>query len=57
MTSERFDEDKIAQGVRLMLEGIGEDVDRGGLKETPAPRRADVPRDLRGRRRGSHRTS
>ncbi len=35
MTTERFDEDKIAQGVRLILEGIGEDPDRGGLKETP----------------------
>lgn len=27
--------DKIAQGVRLILEGIGEDPDRAGLKETP----------------------
>ena len=35
MTSDRFDEDKIAEGVRLILDGIGEDVDRGGLKETP----------------------
>ena len=35
MTGERFDEDKIASGVRLILEGIGEDPDRGGLKETP----------------------
>ena len=35
MTSERFDEDKIARGVELILEGIGEDTDRGGLKETP----------------------
>ena len=35
MVSERFDEDKIAEGIRLVLEGIGEDVDRGGLKETP----------------------
>ncbi len=33
--SERFDEDKIADGVRLILEGIGEDTGRGGLKETP----------------------
>jgi GTP cyclohydrolase I len=31
-----FDEAKIEQGVRLILEGIGEDVDRGGLKDTPA---------------------
>ncbi len=35
MTSDRFDEDKIAKGVKLILEGIGEDPDRGGLKETP----------------------
>jgi GTP cyclohydrolase I len=35
VVSERFDEEKIAQGIRLVLEGIGEDVDRGGLKETP----------------------
>jgi GTP cyclohydrolase I len=31
-----FDDAKIEQGVRLMLEGIGEDVERGGLKDTPA---------------------
>jgi GTP cyclohydrolase I len=36
VTAESFDEDKIARGVRLILEGIGEDPDRGGLKETPA---------------------
>jgi len=35
VVSERFDEEKIAQGIRLVLEGIGEDVERGGLKETP----------------------
>jgi GTP cyclohydrolase IA len=35
VTTDRFDEDKIAEGVRLILDGIGEDVDRGGLKETP----------------------
>ncbi len=29
------DLDKIAQGVRLMLEGMGEDVERDGLKKTP----------------------
>jgi len=31
-----FDQAKIEQGVRLILEGIGEDPDRGGLRETPA---------------------
>ena len=29
------DQDKIAAGVRLMLEGIGEDVGRDGLRKTP----------------------
>ena len=29
------DEKKVEQAVRLLLEGIGEDVDREGLKETP----------------------
>lgn len=31
-----YDAAKIEQGVRLMLEGIGEDPDRGGLEDTPA---------------------
>ncbi|MDP9329420.1 MAG: GTP cyclohydrolase I FolE [Actinomycetota bacterium] len=31
-----FDADKIERGVRLILEGIGEDPERGGLRETPA---------------------
>ena len=31
-----FDRDKIEQGVRALLEGIGEDPERGGLKDTPA---------------------
>ena len=32
---EKVDLKKIAQGVRLVLEGMGEDPDRDGLKETP----------------------
>ena len=36
MDEDRFDDEKIEQGVRLILEGIGEDPDRGGLRETPA---------------------
>jgi GTP cyclohydrolase IA len=31
-----FDDEKVERGVRLILEGIGEDPDRGGLRETPA---------------------
>ena len=31
-----FDAKKVEDGVRLILEGIGEDPDRGGLRETPA---------------------
>jgi GTP cyclohydrolase I len=29
------DKDKIKKGVRLILEGVGEDADRAGLKDTP----------------------
>ena len=36
MTSDRFDRAKIEDGVRRILEGIGEDPDRGGLRETPS---------------------
>ena len=34
--SDAFDQTKIEHGVRMILEGIGEDPDRGGLRETPA---------------------
>ncbi|MFW6104402.1 MAG: GTP cyclohydrolase I FolE [Candidatus Bipolaricaulota bacterium] len=30
-----MDQDKIVEGTKLILEGIGEDTDRPGLKETP----------------------
>ena len=30
-----FDQDKVERGVRLILEGIGEDLDRDGLRDTP----------------------
>jgi GTP cyclohydrolase I len=36
MDEDRFDDGKIEQGVRMILEGIGEDPDRGGLRETPS---------------------
>jgi GTP cyclohydrolase I len=35
-SDDRFDDAKVEQGIRLILEGIGEDADRGGLRETPA---------------------
>jgi GTP cyclohydrolase I len=35
-TGRAFDLDKVERGVRLLLEGIGEDLDRDGLRETPA---------------------
>jgi GTP cyclohydrolase I len=35
-TAPVFDAAKVEQGVRLILEGIGEDLDRPGLRETPA---------------------
>jgi GTP cyclohydrolase I len=34
--NDAFDTDKIEQGVRMILEGIGEDPERAGLRETPA---------------------
>jgi GTP cyclohydrolase I len=33
---DRFDDAKVQEGVRLILEGIGEDPDREGVRETPA---------------------
>ena len=36
MTSDRFDRAKIEAGIREILEGIGEDPDRAGLRETPS---------------------
>ena len=33
--TKQVDLEQIKQGVRLILEGIGEDLDRAGLQETP----------------------
>ncbi len=41
----KIDLEKIAQGVRLILEGMGEDPERDGLKETPR-RVADFYKEL-----------
>ena len=30
-----IDEEKVKQGIRLLLEGIGDDINREGLLETP----------------------
>jgi GTP cyclohydrolase I len=30
-----FDREKVIRGVRQILEGIGEDPERGGLQDTP----------------------
>ena len=40
-----FDEDKVRDGVRLILEGVGEDPDREGLADTP-DRVADMYREV-----------
>ena len=42
-----FDDEKVRRGVRLILEGVGEDPDREGLAETPA-RVADMYREVLG---------
>jgi GTP cyclohydrolase I len=42
-----FDDEKIRRGVRLILEGIGEDPDREGIVETPR-RVADMYREVFG---------
>ena len=34
-TGRAFDHDKVERGVRLVLEGIGEDLDRDGMRDTP----------------------
>ncbi|HEY4790721.1 MAG TPA: GTP cyclohydrolase I, partial [Actinomycetes bacterium] len=31
-----FDQKRVEEGVRRILEGIGEDLDRDGLRDTPA---------------------
>ena len=36
MDEDAFDDKKVEEGVRLILEGIGEDPERGGLRETPS---------------------
>jgi GTP cyclohydrolase I len=43
--STEFDPQRVEDGVRLILEGIGEDPGRGGLKETPR-RVADMYREV-----------
>ena len=44
-TTPEFDDDKVRRGVRLILEGVGEDADREGLVETPE-RVADMYREI-----------
>jgi GTP cyclohydrolase I len=36
MDEDRFVDEKIERGVRLILEGVGEDPERAGLRETPS---------------------
>jgi GTP cyclohydrolase IA len=45
MGTDGFDEAKIQDGVRLILEGIGEDPEREGLRETPR-RVSDMYREI-----------
>jgi GTP cyclohydrolase IA len=44
-SADEFDSSKVEEGVRLILEGIGEDPGREGLKETPR-RVADMYREV-----------
>ena len=53
------DQEKVREGVRLILEGIGEDINREGLIETPdriARMCEQIYGGLYGRRHGSERS-
>ena len=41
------DKQKVEQAIRLLLEGIGEDTEREGLKDTPGPHCTYVHGNLR----------
>jgi GTP cyclohydrolase I len=44
-SEDRFDDEKVRRGVRLILEGVGEDPDREGLADTPG-RVAEMYREV-----------